>query len=95
MSVDPLLLKQFDLFKPIPDEVIRPLSQHARLVEVPRRKVVMEKNQHAHSLGLLLEGRLQGVDMTLDGREAGLYFVEANDFLASFLLWISCLLMNL
>lgn len=80
MPVDPLLLRQFDLFKPVPVEIIRPLSQHAQLVEVPRRKVVMEKNQHAHSLGLLLDGRLQGVDMTLDGREAGLYFVEPGDF---------------
>lgn len=80
MSVDPLVLKQFDLFKPLPVEVIQQLSQYAQLVEVPRRKVVMEKNQLAHSLGLLLDGRLQGVDMTLDGREAGLYFVEPNDF---------------
>ncbi|MGZ5030125.1 MAG: Crp/Fnr family transcriptional regulator [Methylobacter sp.] len=80
MPVDPLLLKQFDLFKPIPDEIIRPLSQYAQQAEVPRRKVVMEKNQHAHSLGLLLDGRLQGVDITLDGREAGLYFVEPKDF---------------
>lgn len=80
MPVDPLLLKQFDLFKPIPDQVIRQFSQSAQLVEVPRRKVVMEKNQYAHSLGLLLDGRLQGVDITLDGREAGLYFVEPNDF---------------
>jgi len=80
MSVDPLLLKQFDLFKSLPDDIIRPLSQYAQLVEVPRRKVVMEKNQHAHSLGLLLDGRLQGVDITLDGREAGLYFVEPSDF---------------
>ncbi|MDI1230335.1 MAG: Crp/Fnr family transcriptional regulator [Methylobacter sp.] len=80
MSVDPLLLKQFDLFKPVPVEIIGTLSQYAQLVEVPRRKVVMEKNQHAHSLGLLMDGRLQGVDMTLDGREAGLYFVEPNDF---------------
>jgi CRP/FNR family cyclic AMP-dependent transcriptional regulator len=80
MSVDPLILRQFDLFKPISVEIIRQISQHAHLAEVPRRKVVMEKNQHAHSLGLLLDGRLQGVDMTLDGREAGLYFVEPNDF---------------
>jgi CRP/FNR family cyclic AMP-dependent transcriptional regulator len=80
MSVDPLILRQFDLFKPISSEIIQQVSQYARLVEVPRRKVVMEKNQCAHSLGLLLDGRLQGVDMTLDGREAGLYFVEPNDF---------------
>jgi len=80
MPVDPLLLRHFELFKPVPAEIIIPLSQYAQLVEVPRRKVVMEKNKHAHSLGLLLDGRLQGVDMTLDGREAGLYFVEPGDF---------------
>jgi CRP-like cAMP-binding protein len=80
MPIDPLLLKQFDLFKPVPIEVINQICQYAQLVEVPRRKVVMEKNKHAHSLGLLMEGRLQGVDVTLDGREAGLYFVEPNDF---------------
>ena len=28
----------------------------------------------------LFEGRLQGVDFTLDGREVGLYFVEKGDF---------------
>jgi CRP-like cAMP-binding protein len=40
----------------------------------------MEKNMHTHSLGLLLEGRLQGIDVTIDGREAGLYFVDTFDF---------------
>lgn len=80
MPVSPLILKQFDLFKPLPEESIAHLSQQAQLAEAPRRKVVMEKNQRAHSLGLLLEGRLQGIDMTLDGREAGLYFVEPYDF---------------
>lgn len=80
MPVDALVLRQFDLFKALPVEVLQQIGQHAQLAEVPRRKVVMEKNQLAHSLGLLLDGRLQGVDMTLDGREAGLYFVEPNDF---------------
>ena len=28
----------------------------------------------------LFEGRLQGVDFTIDGREVGLYFVEPGDF---------------
>ena len=28
----------------------------------------------------LFEGRLQGVDFTVDGREVGLYFVEPGDF---------------
>lgn len=80
MAVAPLTLKQFTLFQKLPDHVIEQLSRHATLTEAPRRKVVMQKGEVAHSLGLLLDGRLQGVDMTLDGHEAGLYFIEPNDF---------------
>jgi len=80
MPVANIVLKQFKLFCNLPDNIIAELSQHAQLIDLPRRKVVMQKNQTAHSLGLLLSGRLQGVDMTLDGKEAGLYFIEPNDF---------------
>ncbi len=80
MPIAPLILKQFDLFKQLPDDTLELVSNLAQLVEVPKRKVVMEKNMHTHSLGLLLEGRLQGIDVTIDGREAGLYFVDAYDF---------------
>ena len=80
MSLSPLLIRQFDLFKPLDDNTVQVLANAASLVEVAKRQVVMEKNQLAHSLGLLLDGRLQGIDITLDGREAGLYFVEPHDF---------------
>jgi len=80
MAVSTLILKNFALLQPLPDELLVQLGQQSKLIEVPRRKVVMEKNQTAHSLGLLVDGRLQGVDITLDGREAGLYFIKPNDF---------------
>ena len=80
MAVSTLILKNFALLQPLHDELLAQLGQQSQLIEVPRRKVVMEKNQTAHSLGLLVDGRLQGIDMTLDGREAGLYFIEPNDF---------------
>jgi CRP-like cAMP-binding protein len=80
MAVSTLILKNFALLQPLPDELLEQLGQQSKLIEVPRRKVVMEKNQTAHSLGLLVDGRLQGVDITLDGREAGLYFIKPNDF---------------
>jgi len=80
MPVTNIVLKQFKLFCDLPNDIIVELSQHAQLIDLPRRKIVMQKNQAAHSLGLLLSGRLQGVDMTLDGKEAGLYFIEPNDF---------------
>jgi len=80
MPVADIALKSFKLFNKLPDHVITELGQYAQFIEVPRRKVVMQKNIPAHSLGLLISGRLQGVDMTLDGKEAGLYFIEPNDF---------------
>ncbi|HIA13108.1 MAG TPA: Crp/Fnr family transcriptional regulator [Flavobacteriales bacterium] len=80
MAVSKLILNNFSLLQSLPDDLLENLGKQSNLVEVPRRKVVMEKNQTAHSLGLLVDGRLQGVDMTLDGREAGLYFIEPNDF---------------
>ncbi len=45
-----------------------------------RREVVIAKEMARPELGFLLEGRLQGVDFTVDGRSAGLYFVEPGDF---------------
>jgi len=62
MAVSTLILKNFALLQPLPDELLEQLGQQSKLIEVPRRKVVMEKNQTAHSLGLLVDGRLQGID---------------------------------
>lgn len=45
-----------------------------------RREVVSSKEQTRLELGFLLEGRLQGVDFTVDGRAVGLYFVEPGDY---------------
>lgn len=45
-----------------------------------RREVVIAKEQTRFELGFLIEGRLQGVDFTVDGRGVGLYFVEPGDY---------------
>lgn len=79
MAVSPVVLRNFEIFHSLPDNIILDIGKHSKLAEAPRRKVVMQKNQHVHSLGLLIDGRMQGIDLTLDGREAGLYFVEPND----------------
>ncbi len=82
MPVLSSVIKQFTAFKELPHAVIEQLCLHATLTEAPRRKIIMHKGEVSPSLGLLLEGRLQGVDMTLDGYEAGLYFIEPYDFFA-------------
>jgi CRP/FNR family cyclic AMP-dependent transcriptional regulator len=45
-----------------------------------RREIVFNKGEPGQFLCFLLEGRLQGVDFTLDGREVGLYFVDPGDY---------------
>lgn len=42
--------------------------------------MVLQKGGDGHSFCFLLDGRLQGVDFTADGREVGLYFVGAGDY---------------
>lgn len=42
--------------------------------------MVMSKDLPAQELGFLVEGRLQGVDFTVDGRSVGLYFVDPGDY---------------
>lgn len=42
--------------------------------------MVMSKDVPTQELGFLVEGRLQGVDFTVDGRSVGLYFVDAGDY---------------
>lgn len=45
-----------------------------------RREVAISKEQSQFELGFLIDGRLQGVDFTVDGRGVGLYFVEPGDY---------------
>jgi len=45
-----------------------------------RRAIVLSAGTREENLCFLFEGRLQGVDFTIDGREVGLYFVEPGDF---------------
>lgn len=80
MSVTPELLSRFTLLQPLPREVLENLAPHAVLARYARRKVVIEVGTREDRVCFLFEGRLQGVGHTIDGREAGLYFVEPGDF---------------
>jgi len=80
MPVSVQLLHQFTLLRPLPQELLAPLSTRMGLREFARRAVVVSKDSAAQELGFLVEGRLQGVDFTVDGRSVGLYFVEPGDY---------------
>jgi CRP-like cAMP-binding protein len=56
------------------------LAQNAQQRWFNKREVVLQKEEPSSSLSFLLEGRLQGLDFTSDGREVGLYFINPGDY---------------
>ena len=80
MVVTPELLSFFPLLKPLPQGTLVQLAQQSSLQKFARRAVVLNAGTREGHVCFLFEGRLQGVDFTVDGREVGLYFVEPGDF---------------
>lgn len=80
MVVTPELLSFFPLLKPLPPGTLTQLAQQSSLQKYARRAVVLNAGAREGHVCFLFEGRLQGVDFTVDGREVGLYFVEPGDF---------------
>jgi len=80
MAVTPELLSSFPLFKPLPRKLLKQLAQLSTLKKFARRGIVLNAGVREEHMCFLFEGRLQGVDFTIDGREVGLYFMEPGDF---------------
>lgn len=80
MPVSVQILSQFPLLQSLPMERLESLSGQMSLRSFSRRAMVMSKDLPAQELGFLVEGRLQGVDFTVDGRSVGLYFVDPGDY---------------
>ena len=80
MAVTPELLSSFPLFKSLPGKLLNQLAQQSTLTKFARRGIVLNAGVREEHMCFLFEGRLQGVDFTIDGREVGLYFMEPGDF---------------
>jgi CRP-like cAMP-binding protein len=80
MVVTPELLRFFPLLKTLPQASLEQLSPLCSIQRLARRAIILKAGAEPNEVCLLFEGRLQGVDFTLDGREVGLYFVEPGDF---------------
>ncbi|MEX0619743.1 MAG: Crp/Fnr family transcriptional regulator [Pseudohongiellaceae bacterium] len=80
MVVTPELLSAFPILKPLPQAVLADVARESLLCKFARRGIVLNAGQREEHICFLFEGRLQGVDFTIDGREVGLYFVEPGDF---------------
>ncbi|MDP3619280.1 MAG: Crp/Fnr family transcriptional regulator [Ramlibacter sp.] len=73
-------LIRLPLLTGLPQVTLAHLAQHASERIFAKREVVIQKGGDGNFFCFLLDGRLQGVDFTADGREVGLYFVGAGDY---------------
>ena len=75
----PILLSRIPLLQGLDSEILRDLAQHLSVRRVERRESVVMKGDPGESLIFLLAGRMQVVDITEDGREVGLNFLNPGD----------------
>lgn len=80
MPIAASILQGLPLLSNLPQVTLSHLAQLAVERVVAKREIVLHKDSAAASLCFLLEGRLQGVDFTMDGREVGLYFINPGDY---------------
>ncbi len=80
MPVPLPVLQNVSLLHDLPMETLARLGERMSERTFARREVVIKKGEPGQALCFLLEGRLQGVDFTVDGREVGIYFVDPNDY---------------
>ena len=80
MAIHPSLLQQFTLMRLFPTDALASLAAHSSAHAFLKREVVLSKENSSPSLMFLLEGRLQAIDFTFDGREVGLHFIEEGQY---------------
>ena len=80
MAIHPSLLQQFALMRLFPTDALTSLATYSSTHAFSKREVVLAKDKPSSSLMFLLEGRLQAIDFTMDGREVGLHFIEEGQY---------------
>jgi len=68
MAVHPSLLQQFALMRLFPADALAQLAAFCSTHAYAKRELVLAKETPSTGLIFLLEGRLQAIDFTLDGR---------------------------
>ena len=82
MAAHTLLLQQFPLLRSLSAETLEHLAPQASIRVFNKRELVLTKGPPSPFLCFLLEGRLQALDFTAEGREVGLYFIDPGDYFA-------------
>lgn len=80
MATSPSTLAELPMLSHLPRVTLGHLALNATERWYNKRELILQKGEKATSLMFLLEGRLQGLDFTTDGREVGLYFLNPGDY---------------
>ena len=74
------LLNKFELFQGLNEDDLEYLCTGSLVKRHARRSVILSAGISQNQICVVFEGRLQGVDFTIDGKEVGLYFVEPGGY---------------
>lgn len=74
------ILQGLRLFDQLPTEKLAQVATLMNERRVERREVIIKRGESDSGLGFLIEGRLQAVNFTLDGKEVGADFIGDGDF---------------
>ena len=74
------ILQGLRLFDQLPTDKLAQVAQTMSERRVERREVIIKRGETDAGLGFLIEGRLQAVNFTLDGKEVGADFIGNGDF---------------
>jgi len=80
MLVSADLLQNLPLLMTLPKVTLEHIARHSRVQFFAKREAVLEKGNTSHDMCFLVDGLLQGIDFTSDGREVGIYFVQPGDY---------------
>ena len=80
MSILIPILQGLRLFDQLPIEKLAQAASTMTERRVERREVIVKRGDKDAGLGFLIEGRLQAVNFTLDGKEVGADFISNGDF---------------
>jgi CRP/FNR family cyclic AMP-dependent transcriptional regulator len=76
MAVSEIILKSCSLFRHASPGVVQKAASQMSLLLLKKREVLLINGRPFRGLGVVLEGRLQSMDYTIDGREVALTTVD-------------------
>lgn len=79
MPVSELALRGCSLFARAPDDLVQQVSGEMEIVNLKRREVLHPHGRTFRGLGVVLQGRIQAIDQTLDGREVALQTLDVGE----------------